>query len=242
MQRRDFLALAAGATLLGSIKTSFAASNMHESKDVLMGKVLPVLTGKNVRLRETAARQFGLMVDAAKKDGLRLYSTSSHRDYERQMKIWNEKYTKYELEGLTGKAIIDKIVKFSSIPGTSRHHWGTDCDVTDLNIWQPENTLDACHYEECGVYAQLGKWLIENTAKYGFVLAYNEDLKRTGFNPEPWHYSFADLSRPVYRNYIKLIKPQDLGNPLLKGNELLTIPYLEEYIQKYVKGINTILI
>lgn len=241
MQRRDFLALAATATFLSGIKSSFAASNNSNQKDVLMGKVMPDLTGKNVRLKEKAARQFELMVLAAKKDGLRLYSTSSYRDYNRQVKIWNEKYIQHEQEGLRGIAIIDKIVEFSSIPGTSRHHWGTDCDVTDLNIWQPENTLDACHYEECGVYAQLGKWLTEHTDKFGFVLAYNEDLNRTGFHPEPWHYSFADLAKPIYHNYISMIKPRDLGNPVLKGNELLTIPYLEAYIHRYVKGINTVL-
>jgi hypothetical protein len=241
MQRRDFLALTAGAAFMSSIKSSFASSNKYEQKDVLMGKLKPILTGKNVRLREKAARQFELMVLAAKKDGLRLYSTSSYRDYNRQMKIWNEKYVKYEQEGLIGKAIINKIVEFSSIPGTSRHHWGTDCDLTDLNIWQPENTLDACHYEECGVYAVLGKWLIENVDRYGFVLAYNEDLNRTGFHAEPWHYSFADLSVPIYRNYINMIKPSDLMNPLLKGNEFLTIPFLEEYIHQYINGVNSIL-
>ena len=28
-------------------------------------------------------------------------------------------------------AAIDKIIEYSTLPGTSRHHWGTDIDIID---------------------------------------------------------------------------------------------------------------
>ena len=29
------------------------------------------------------------------------------------------------------EAAIDKIIEYSTLPGTSRHHWGTDIDIID---------------------------------------------------------------------------------------------------------------
>ncbi len=241
MQRRDFLKTASALVGLGLAGESFAGAPSPYEIGIVTGKIEPPLTGKNVRLREAAAKQFELMVAAAKKDGIRLYSTSSYRNYDRQLKIWNKKYDEYTLQGISGAALVHKIIEYSSLPGASRHHWGTDCDLTDLNIWQPENTLDACHYEECGVYALLGKWLIENTGRFGFVEAYNSDLNRTGFHDEPWHYSFADLSKPLYRKFINIVKLKDLKNPALKGNEYVTEDFLDQYYHEYVKGINPVL-
>ena len=36
-----------------------------------------------------------------------------------------------------GRLIIDainEIIRFSTIPGTSRHHWGTDIDINGFDI------------------------------------------------------------------------------------------------------------
>ena len=43
------------------------------------------------------------------------------------MKITND----FSLEP---KKAISEIIRFSTVPGTSRHHWGTDIDIIDGNF------------------------------------------------------------------------------------------------------------
>ena len=44
----------------------------------------------------------------------------------------NKKFTnEFSLDGQTA---IKEIIRFSTIPGTSRHHWGTEIDIIDKNL------------------------------------------------------------------------------------------------------------
>ena len=38
---------------------------------------------------------------------------------------------KFKNQGMPDKAAIRKIIECSTLPGTSRHHWGTDIDLID---------------------------------------------------------------------------------------------------------------
>ena len=65
-------------------------------------------------------------------DGIRIKIVSGHRDFERQTLIWNSKFLKFTKEyKLKPEEAINEIVRFSTVPGTSRHHWGTEIDIID---------------------------------------------------------------------------------------------------------------
>ena len=132
------------------------------------------------------------MEEAAKKDGINLKIVSAHRGYERQKFIWNRKFKKfteeYSLEPI--KAIYE-IIKYSTIPGTSRHHWGTEIDIIDEDFSDEENVLMSSKYEKKGIFFEVKQWMNSNSEKFGFYITYNNDPERKGFEYEPWHYSYA---------------------------------------------------
>lgn len=95
----------------------------------------------------------------------------------------------------------NEILRFSSLPGTSRHHWGTDVDFnsTTNTEWEPPTSTSRSgrtHY-------QLGRWLAANAPTAGFVLTYTPRPasgaagRMGGYDPEPWHYSYAPIAAPL---------------------------------------------
>jgi LAS superfamily LD-carboxypeptidase LdcB len=78
-----------------------------------------------------AGKAFEEMQKEARKAGIELEIVSAYRSYERQQRIWNRKYTSNAKQGLSPEKNIQKIIEYSTLPGTSRHHWGTDVDLID---------------------------------------------------------------------------------------------------------------
>src|ERR1700683_1405996 len=79
---------------------------------------------------------------AARAAGIELAIVSSFRDFDRQLAIWNAKYSgerqlldragrALQHAELNAQALVDAILIWSALPGASRHHWGTDVDVID---------------------------------------------------------------------------------------------------------------
>ena len=66
-----------------------------------------------MRLQPQAARAFQMMKTAALKDNIKLKVVSSFRDYSTQKRIWNRKYKRFTLEGLSPLEAIEKIVEYS---------------------------------------------------------------------------------------------------------------------------------
>ena len=53
-----------------------------------------------------------------------------------------------------------------------------------------------------GPYVKLKKWLDENSEKFGFYLVYTKNDKRKGFEHEPWHYSYAPISKNILKELV----------------------------------------
>ena len=179
------------------------------------------------------------MEKAAKNDGIILKIVSAHRTFERQNLIWNNKYDKFTKEySLSPEDAINEIIRFSTIPGTSRHHWGTDIDIIDGNFAGENNVLISEKYLEGGIFYDLKKWLSNNSEKYGFYLTYNDDPKRKGFEFEPWHYSYKASSK----RYLKVLLNSDLEkifkNKNLNGYQYFDKYFIDKYISEYIMDIN----
>ena len=93
-------------------------------------------------LTAKTATAFRAMQVAALRDGIDLQLVSAYRSFDRQKYIWEDKYKRYTAEGLSPKDAIERILQYSTIPGTSRHHWGTDIDVTDNNAPKQKRVLN----------------------------------------------------------------------------------------------------
>ncbi len=242
MNRRQLIRLSAKALPL-LILSKQAYPNERPSDLELLGKQRPqLIDGKNYNFRKAAANAFVSMQTAAKQDGIGIYSFSSYRGFDRQMRIWNRKYNLYSNTLKSPCQVIAEIVKFSSIPGTSRHHWGTDADLIDSTQKRPVNALNAKHYLNGGVYSKLYNWLKTYASEYGFYESYTNDPNRSGYQFEPWHWSYAPLAVPYLRQWGEIDLHHHIAKPPLVGHEHVTEQFLEEFKQKWGFGLNPILI
>tara|TARA_R110002110_G_scaffold291986_2_gene506064 strand:- start:24808 stop:25536 length:729 start_codon:yes stop_codon:yes gene_type:complete len=160
------------------------------------------------RLQPQAAAAFArLQLDAAA-DGFQLAIASSYRSYERQRAIWNGKAAgERPVHDDAGNPVailalpvaerIRAILRFSALPGTSRHHWGTDLDVYDAAAVPTDYPLQLSPQEVApdGPFGPLHCWLdarmVEGDSQ-GFYRPYDRD--RGGVAPERWHLSYAPLA------------------------------------------------
>ncbi|MGV6846653.1 MAG: M15 family metallopeptidase, partial [Lutibacter sp.] len=162
---------------------------------------------------------------------------SAYRSFQRQKKIFESKYNRFTQQGLTPKDAIEKIIEYTTIPGTSRHHWGTEIDIVDANGKILKPSLQVKNYETNGVYNKLKIWMNANSERYGFYLVYTNNVNRAGFNYEPWHYTYHQISKK-YLNYFINHCLFNLKQNKIFGNQYLKPQFLKKYSQKYLKGIN----
>ena len=164
---------------------------------------------------------------------------SGHRDFERQTLIWNSKFIKFTKEfKLKPDEAINEIIRFSTIPGTSRHHWGTEIDIIDEDFKNENNPLISEKYESGGIFYKLKKWMDLNSKKFGFYLTYTNDEERKGFEYEPWHYSY----KPISKNLLEELKKNNISKLIsdleIMGKEYLTKEFIEKYINENILGVN----
>ena len=214
-------------------------SQQKMNLDILQGIKNPVLVGDTIKLEQNTYHAFKKMEEAAKKDGINLKIVSAHRGYERQKFIWNRKFKKfteeYSLEPI--KAIYE-IIKYSTIPGTSRHHWGTEIDIIDEDFSDEENVLISSKYEKKGIFFEVKQWMNSNSEKFGFYITYNNDPERKGFEYEPWHYSYAPVSKKMLALFLKSDLKKLIKKDEINGSEHFTDEFIEKYKNENILDIN----
>lgn len=240
MQRRSFIKKSGLTTLaLSTIPSTILLEGNDYSILELMGKEDIKVYGKGINLRKEAHDAFIEMKKAAYSAGIDLKVVSSYRNFERQVQIWERKYDKYtEENGMAPLDAIDKIIEYSTIPGTSRHHWGTDVDIVDGYRKVEGNVLDPNKFGEGGPYEDFKNWMDANSEKYGFYLVYTDHPKRKGFKYEPWHYSYAPISKPMLtafrrKNILLLLQQEDFY-----GSEHFTNGFIKNYVRNNILDIN----
>jgi len=86
-----------------------------------------------------------------------------------------------------------------AIPGQSEHQTGLAVDIT-------ASSLD-CYLSECFASTSDGKWLANNSYKYGFILRYPKGKETiTGYQYEPWHFRYVgvDLATAIFESKLTL--------------------------------------
>ena len=122
---------------------------------ILIGKGTPKFVGSDFLMLPEVESALKKMTKAAKKEGIKIKVVSAYRSYDRQKVIWNSKFVKFKKEGFKSSAIIDQIIKYSTIPGTSRHHWGTDIDIIDESQPAEGDLLVTKKFHGSGPYNKL---------------------------------------------------------------------------------------
>tara|TARA_B100001778_G_scaffold114795_1_gene94139 strand:- start:420 stop:1145 length:726 start_codon:yes stop_codon:yes gene_type:complete len=182
---------------------------------------------------------FEKMKIAALNAGHDIEIVSAYRSYNRQRDIWNRKYLSNEIKGFSPVENINKIIEYSTLPGTSRHHWGTDIDIIDGSVTKDGDVLLTEKFHGDGPYSELRVWLEENASKFGFLRPYSNNIERKGFNYEPWHYSYAPIAIPMLKAYLKLDLNRLLVPENLKGSQYITPSFIKKYIEENILGISS---
>ena len=207
--------------------------------DVIIGKSQSNLVGDSIRLEVNTYKAFKKMEAAAKRDGIYLKIVSAYRGFERQKLIWNNKYEKFTNDfSLEPEKAISEIIRFSTLPGTSRHHWGTDIDIIDGNFPDEENVLVSEKFEKDGLFYKVKNWLDNNSENFGFYLTYTNDKNRKGFEFEPWHYSYKPVSVKYYRALIKTDLKKIIKSLDINGSDYFDESFIDTYIAENIMDIN----
>lgn len=237
MKRLDFIKINTLASI-GLCTFSFNDIQEDVSTAFLTGKKNPYLN-KSKLLHKTTYKAFLDMHKAASQNHIDIKIISGFRSFDYQKGIWNRKYNYYKKQGLSGQTIIKKITNYSAIPGTSRHHWGTEIDIINASAKQPKsNILQAQHFHGQGYYCELNQWMQKHAHKFGFYQVYTDDKNRPGFSYEPWHYSFKPKSKSYLEAYSKLNIEQVFENENILGKQYLDKNCLQSYFESHVFGIN----
>ena len=197
------------------------------------------LTGDSYKLQKEAFEAFNTMKTAALLDGIAIEIVSSYRSFEHQNRIWERKYKAFISKGLSPEQALAKIIEYSTLPGTSRHHWGTDIDIIDANVKVPKDVLIEENYQNNGVYTSLKKWMDLNSEKFGFYLVYTNTYSRKGFRYEPWHYSYKKIAVPMLQEFLKIDLLQFFKTINLMGKYYISPKFIEKYINNNISDINT---
>lgn len=225
--------------IVSGLTFSFAQEYTPEQ---LTGKVEKVKTDELSGLLPEVAEAFEKMAAAAAEEGIELKVVSGFRSYDRQSEIWNAKYKEYRKEGYTPPEAVEKIVEYSTIPGTSRHHWGTDIDIIDEAPGVKEKVLDPDKFGEGGPFFKMKQWMDAHAGDFGFVLVYTNDARRKGFHYEPWHYSYAPVAVPMLKAYLQLDLSAILSTKTLLGGQILSQRFMEQYRKEQIMDVNPVLI
>ena len=199
-------------------------------------------------LHAQVSTPFSRLRRAAARAGFDLVPQSAYRDFDRQLKIWNAKFNgEATLNDASGRPIaalalppaerIDAILRWSALPGASRHHWGTDLDLIDRAAIPSgyRVQLIAEEYAPSGPFGPLAAWLEANAARWGFFRPYRGVL--SGVEPEPWHFSFAPLAEPARRALSAAALCAALRAAPLAGKDFV-LERLEELHERYVARID----
>ena len=219
------LALQAQDTACTQLTWSELTGNVDPAAHPEFALIPAHLTHKNkIYLRAEALEALEAMTRDASAEGVELNVVSAMRTWSHQRSIWNRKWNSPRFMGFTGAQRAQEILRYSSMPGTSRHHWGTDVDLNSL-----ENS-----YFESGPGSTVYAWLTAHAAEYGFVQVYGDMANgRTGYQEEKWHWSFWPLASGFLECYLSL-RP-DAG---FSGFEGAHFGDSLQVIDRYVRGID----
>ena len=211
----------------GAVDVDYLCGKFDAAKRADFAAVNAPYTRKpNMFLRRETLGAFKQMWEAARKDGVELRIVSATRSFEQQKAIWEGKWIRLASQFPNAKDRALKILEYSAMPGVSRHHWGTDVDLNDLN-----NSAFEPGGKEENVYI----WLKKHAHTYGFCQPYSiQDERRPGgYSEERWHWSYLPLATPLLEQYLQIMRDDMIG-----GFQGAQTAQSVGIIKHYAAGIN----
>ena len=213
--------------------------------DATSGVERAVPSSSNLLVHRAVVEPLAALCEQAAQQGFDLRLCSSFRSFDRQLKIWNDKISglrpvfddsgaPLDLTQLSEWQQVQAVMRWSALPGASRHHWGTDFDIYDAAAVDARYQIQLVpeEVEGSGVFAPLHDWLDTPVlASCGFYRPYAQD--RGGIAPERWHISY----QPVADSYAAQLTVEVLAERLADVDILYketVLAHLDELFQRYI--------
>ena len=184
---------------------------INDFKNILWGKTtnhLSPVPDSDQLIHKEVITPLNILINDAKQDGFNLKVLSGFRSYQQQSAIWNNKALgkrvllndlgeEISFESLSKSELLFQILRWSALPGASRHHWGTDFDIYDANSLPSSDyqvQLTPQEVNPGGIFSPMHEWLDQKMQEdnFSFFRPYSKDLG--GVAPERWHLSHKPLA------------------------------------------------
>jgi len=148
---------------------------------------------RGLELRDVAATALEAMAKEMLFQGAgQMFVNSAYRSYDYQLELFVDKVEQY------GEA--EALVR-SAKAGHSEHQTGLAVDVSV--------PAQGCAIMQCFGDTEAGKWIAENSWKFGYIVRYERDTTSiTGYTYEPWHlrYVGTEIARMYANNGIHTLE------------------------------------
>ena len=146
-------------------------------KDWVPNALEPVIDSPYRQLRKEANAAYTKFYKAAKAKGIDIYTISAYRDNKTQKQYWDNQVKVYGEEYAS---------QYSAYPGRSEHQLGLAIDIS--------YTTKGDRLSEKVATSPIGKFIISDAYKYGFILRYPKDkVAITNYGYEPWHMRYVGI-------------------------------------------------
>lgn len=183
----------------------------------------------------------------AQQAGFQLTVVSGFRSFQQQLQIWNNKFTglrpildhasrPIDPAILSEEEKVFAILRWSMLPGASRHHWGTELDVCDYSALPQHYKLQLIpeEYDSGGYLADFSSWLDEALSGSGFYRPYRQDLG--GVAREPWHISYKPVADINQSDYNLALLEKTISAADIQGKAAI-LANIEQIYNQYILNI-----
>ena len=190
---------------------------------------------------------FLTLQDQARQAGLQLSAVSGYRSFAQQLQIWNNKFNglrpildhasrPIDPAILSDEDKVFAILRWSMLPGASRHHWGTEIDVCDYSALPQGYQLQLVpqEYDDGGYLAELNHWLEANLPGTDFYRPYRQDLG--GVAREPWHLSYRPIAAQAQQDLSLALLTETITAADICGKQAI-LANLEQIYHQYASNV-----
>ena len=161
-------------------------------------------------LQEAAMSAWRELQAAARAEGVELELISAYRSVDRQRQIFlrelglmsrqstGREYDTRDIAAGQADPWIEEVLRYSSIPGFSKHHSGYTVDISD-----PSRGRAFTDFQSTEGFAWISAHNYLNAKRFGFIPSYPDAALRQGPEPESWEYVW------VGRDLLLINSPQE---------------------------------
>jgi D-alanyl-D-alanine carboxypeptidase len=158
-------------------------------------------------LQEQAMTAWRRLQATADQEGVQLELVSAYRSVDRQRQIFlrelralslqqqGREYTGQEIAAGVADRWIKEVLRYSSIPGFSKHHSGYTIDISD-----PSSGHGFTEFAQTRGFTWISAHNYLNAKRFGFIPSYPAGAVGQGPEPEPWEYVWVGRERLLLRS------------------------------------------